>query len=98
MEKIRVSPKIRKMIDDMSIEELQFFANLGKNKDFGKFKDFVRRMIDDEKEYFFNFKENDPQALAIEKSHSRGKVASLTELVYIITGSVVELEKRLKNE
>lgn len=97
MEKVRISPKIRKLIDEMSIEELQFFNNVAKNRDFPKFKEYIRRMIDYEKEYFFSLPEEDAQKLIVEKAFARGKVAALTELLYTITGSQDELEKRLKD-
>lgn len=96
--KIRISPKIRAILDQMSIEEIQFFANIAKNKDFPTFKDYVRRMIDYEKEYFFNMNEADPQKLATEKAHARGKVASLADLLYTLSGAVEELDKRLKEK
>ena len=97
-DKIRTTPKIRSMIDSLSLPELQFFANLGASKDFPAFKEFIRKMIDYEKEYFFTLPEEDEKKLAREKAHARGKVAALTEMVYIIIGSVTELERRLKKE
>jgi len=95
--KIRITPKIRSLLDEMSIQEIQFFANIAKNKDFPILKEYVRRMIDYEKEYFFNLNEADPQKLAIDKAHARGKVASLADLLYTLSGSVEELEKRIKD-
>jgi len=97
-QKIRVTSKIRAILDGMSIQEVQFFANIAESKEFPTFKEYVRRMIDYEKEYFFNLNEGDPQKLAIEKAHARGKVASLADLVYILIGASEELEKRLKKE
>ena len=97
MRKIRISPKLRALLDEMTIQEVQFFANIAKNKDFPMFKEYVRRMIDYEKEYFFNLNEADPQKLATEKAHARGKVASLADLLYTISGAAEELEKRLKD-
>lgn len=97
-EKIRTTPKIRRLLDNLSIEELQFFSNIGKNKDFPMFKNFIQKTMNYEKDYFFTFPEENPQKLAIEKAHARGKVASLTELLYIIASSVNEIEKRLKGD
>lgn len=87
---------IKKVLEEMPVGEVEYFANLAKGKDIKILVDHTKRLIDIEKNRIFAMSEKDPQALAIEKAHSRGKVAGLMDLVYIINGAVLEIEKRLK--
>jgi len=98
MVKERIPIKTQRILETASLEELQFFANIANKKDFPKFIDYVRKMIDIEKNYIFGLSEAEPQKLAIEKAFSRGTVAGLENLVYTLKGAVLELEKRLENK
>ncbi len=98
MDREKPSIKIIGTLEDCSLEELQLFANIANKKDFGRLQDFIGRQIDLEKEIVFRLPEEDSQKLAIQKAFSRGQVAGLKNLVYILLNASKLLEKRLSKE
>ena len=94
--KERATVEIQELLKKCSLQQLQFFANVAKNKDFNQLDGLVRALIDIEKDVVFNFPERDPEKLAVEKAFSRGKVASFMNLRYIFIKAADELERRLK--
>ena len=98
MTKERIPIKTQRLLETCSLDELQFFASIANKKDFPRFIDYVKRLMDNEKNYIFGLSEAEPQKLAIEKAFSRGTVAGLENLVYTLKGAVLELEKRLENK
>lgn len=93
----KTSVYIKNKLEKMSIKQVQFFANLATNKQLDDFINWGRDYCDEEKEKVFLMSEENERKLATEKAFSRGKVASITELVYIIKGAPLELERRAKN-
>ncbi len=95
MAREKPSIKINRTLADCSLEELELFANIANSKDFHRLEDFIGRQIDFEKEYVFRLPEEDTIKLAVQKAFSRGQVAGLKNLVYIIRNASAALEKRL---
>ena len=98
MIKEKPSIKINRFLDDCSLAELEFFAAVAKRKDFFRLEEFIYRFIDLEKEYVFRLPEEDSEKLAISKAFSRGQVAGMKSLVYILRNASAALEKRLVKE
>jgi hypothetical protein len=93
--KIRATVEIQELLKKCSLQQLQFFANVANNKDFKQLDELIKALIDIEKEYIFDYSEQDSAKLAVEKAFSRGKVASFVNLRYIFIKASEELERRL---
>ena len=94
--KVRATVEIKELLKRCSLQQLQFFANVARNKDFEQFDSLVKALIDIEKEYIFQYSEEDQARLAVEKAFSRGKVASFVNMRYIFIKAAEELERRLE--
>jgi len=92
---IKIPIIIEHKLKQMPLSQVQFFANLAQKKEFEDvFIPWCQQFSLEEKDIVFNMSESDERKLVTEKAFSRGKVASITELVYTIRGSVQELERR----
>ncbi len=97
MKQPRLTFEEDKLVKNMSNDQLRFFMELAKHKDFVVFVDLVNLLIDYEKDYFFGDQEFEPTKLAVDHAFSRGGVAKLTMLLRLIAASEKELLSRKKD-
>ena len=93
-----VSIEIKQILESLDLDELEYFNKISTKTDFHIFEQFVKKMVDGEKNYIYKFPNTDPLKLAIEHSFARGKVASYEVFVQLVKNAGQELERRLKSK
>jgi len=89
---------VMEWLKDLSIDELTFLVDLSHNKDVEIFYKFLHSEAERRKNIIYKLPEADPVKLAIEKSALRGGVETLSTVFDMIQASVLELDRRMKEE
>lgn len=92
--KINLSAVEQDMLRRMSIKQLQFMIKIAHDPDFGTLEKAGDLLADYEKDVIFRFPETNPQALAIEKAHARGRASGYKQMGRLILSASAEIERR----
>lgn len=96
MKQITLSAEEREVLATLSIEQLEFFSEVSRHKNFPHFLEVINLMINQEKNIFFTKNEINPDKLFALHAFSRGGIAKLVILIHIIGSSSGELSRRTK--
>lgn len=95
---VKLSHDEQKLLDAVTVDQLKFFSDIARNKDFPKLTALINKMIDKEKNQFFSQNEYDTNKLALDHAYARGGVGMLVSFARMIAASPHELEKRGKGD
>ena len=88
------SPEILSILRECTEEQLVYMSSLASKPDFSNFVAIARKLIDKKKDIVFGYPETDPQKLAIFKANFRGQVDGILNLLHIIRGVSIEMQRR----
>lgn len=92
------SPEVLSILKDCTEEQLTYMNSLASKPDFSNFIAIARKLIEKKKDIIFGYPETDPQKLAIFKANFRGQVDGILNLLHVIRGVSIELERRKKKK
>lgn|SRR3990167_337830 len=92
------SPEVLSILRDCTEEQLSYMSALASKPDFANFVAIARKLIDKKKDIVFGYPENDAQKLAIFKSNFRGQVDGILNLLHVIKGVGIEMDRRKKKK
>ena len=94
MAKKRISKQAKDKLARLKIDIVMALNEIRKNDDLKKsVLAVVRQMIEEEKDYVLSLNSGDDR-LAVKHANAVGRIAGLTNLIYMIEGSGDEIERR----